>query len=88
MTVITPPMTQLRIDEVYIFISSGETGEGVCAMIRDGLSIPLIAADEARMRSLLPIARQIAHESGKRVKLIKLSQRTELMTFEPNETTQ
>ena len=62
-----PQNTQLRIDEVYVFVSSDETGEGVCAMVRDGLAVPLIAADEARMKSLLPIARLIAKESGKQV---------------------
>jgi hypothetical protein len=91
MTVIlAPPNEQLRIDEVWLFVSVDETGEGVCAapLMGAGSLVPLIAADEARLKSLIPIARQIARESGKRVKLIKLSQRTELMTFEPNETAQ
>ncbi len=91
MTVIlAPPNEQLRIDEVWMFISVDETGEGVCAapLMGPGSTVPLIAADEARLKSLIPIARQLARDSGKQVQLIKLSQRTELMTFDPNETAQ
>jgi hypothetical protein len=57
---------------------------GVCAVTVDGLSMPLIAADEARMKSLIPAARNIARASGRQVKLIKLSQRTELMSISPD----
>lgn len=91
MTVIlAPPNQQLRIDEVWMFISVDETGEGVCAapLMGPDSMVPLIAADEARLKSMIPIAWAIARESGKQIKLIKLSQRTELMTFDPNETAQ
>lgn len=81
-----PPNELMRIDEVYMFVSIDETGEGVCAapiMGADSL-VPLIAADEARMKSLIPWAQKLAALSGKQVKLIKLSQRTELMSFQPD----
>ncbi|MEH2565305.1 hypothetical protein [Bradyrhizobium sp. AZCC 2289] len=80
-----PPNEQLRIDEVWLFISVDETGEGVCAgpLMGPGTLVPLIAADQARMESLIPVARQIAQESGKPVKLIKMSARAELMTIAP-----
>jgi hypothetical protein len=87
MTVIhAPPNEQLRIDEVWMFISVDETGEGVCAgpLMGPGSMVPLIAADEARLKSLIPIARQLARDSGKQVKLIKLSGRTDLMTIQPD----
>lgn len=48
-----------------------------------GSLVPLIAADEARLNSLIPVAQQIAKESGKSIKLIKMSQRTDLMTIGP-----
>jgi hypothetical protein len=87
-TIHAPPNEQLRIDEVYLFISVDETGEGVCGapLMGPDTLVPLIAADKARMESRIPIARQIARASGKQVKLIKLSQRDELMTIEPHET--
>lgn len=84
--VLVPPNEQLRIDEVYVFVSIDETGEGVCAapIMGAGSLVPLIAADEARMKSLIPWAQKIARLSGKQVKLIKLSQRSELMSFQPD----
>jgi hypothetical protein len=84
--VLAPPNEQLRIDEVWLFISVDETGEGVCGapLAGPGSLVPLIAADEARLKSLIPIARQVARASGKQVKLIKLSQRTELLTISPD----
>jgi hypothetical protein len=84
--VLAPPNEQLRIDQVWIFISVDATGEGVCAapLMGSGSLVPLIAADEARLKSLIPIARQLARDSGKQIKLIKLSQRTELMAISPD----
>jgi hypothetical protein len=75
-----------RIDEVYLFVSMDETGEGVCAgpVLGPGTLVPLIAADKARMEQLIPWAKKLAEMSGKQVKLIKLSQRSELMTFQPD----
>lgn len=87
MTVIhNPPNQQLRIDDVWLFVSLDETGEGVCAgpLAGPGSLVPLIAADEARLKSLIPVARQIARASGKQIKLIKLSQRSEVMTIQPD----
>lgn len=85
MIVHNPPNEQLRIDEVWLFVSTDETGEGVCAgpLMGPGSLVPLIAADEARLNSLIPVAQQIAKQSGKSIKLIKMSQRTELMTIGP-----
>lgn len=81
----SPPNQQLRIDEVWLFVSTDETGEGICAgpLMGPGSLVPLIAADEARLNSLIPVAQQIAKQSGKSIKLIKMSQRTELMTIGP-----
>jgi hypothetical protein len=59
--------------------------EGVCAaplMGHDTL-VPLIAADKARLESLLPWAREVARISGKTVRLIKLSTRSEMMDINP-----
>jgi hypothetical protein len=87
MTIVhNPPNQQLRIDEVWLFVSIDETGEGVCAaqLMGAGSLIPLIAADEERLKAMMPVARRIAKESGKQVKLIKLSERTELMTIQPD----
>jgi hypothetical protein len=72
------------IDEVWLFITIDETGEHVCATRVGASVLPLMAADEDCMTSLIPLARKLASVSGKSLKLIRLGQRTELMTVYPN----
>lgn len=83
----SPPNHLLRIDAVWMFISVDEAGnEGVCAGPMPGLPgpIPLIAADEARLVSLIPMAEELARLSKMRIRLIKLSMRTELLVIGPD----
>lgn len=73
-----------RIDAVWAFISSDETGEGVCACYLPGMGMTaMIAADERRLQSLMPIAEELARFSGKVIKLIKLTTREEVRVIEP-----
>jgi hypothetical protein len=75
---------QDRIDEIYAFISSDETGEGVVAMtLADGSTIPMIGADMARVNDLRKVAQQIADVMHIRIKLIKLSVREEVEEIAP-----
>lgn len=84
--ILKPPNQLLRIDEVWMFVSVDATGEGVCAapLMGPGSLVPLIAADAARLKSLIPVARKLAKDSNTQVKLVKFSQRTELMAFSPD----
>ncbi|MBR0753530.1 hypothetical protein JQ604_15180 [Bradyrhizobium jicamae] len=84
--VLTPPNEQLRIDEVWLFVSIDENGEGLCAgpLMGPGTLVPLVAADKVRRDALMPLARQIAELSGKPVKVVKMSARTEEMTITPD----
>jgi hypothetical protein len=92
MTIIySPPNELLHIDDLWLFVSIDDKGnEGVCAapLAGPGSLVPLVAADEARLKSLLPVARQIARGSGKTVKLIKFSTRSEIMAIAPDGMTQ
>ena len=72
---------------MWAFISVDEQGnEGVCAATFPGLPgvTPLIAADEARLQSLLPMARHIARTTGMRIRLIRLGVRSELLVIGPD----
>ncbi|WP_046869312.1 hypothetical protein [Microvirga massiliensis] len=82
-TVIHNPGNQLlRIDEVYAFVSVDEQGnEGLCAATIGGVPMPLIAADADRLRSLVPVAEQLARATGMTIKLIRLKTREELRTI-------
>ncbi len=76
-----------KIDELFAFIAedTGPDDEGVAATFlpRFGVWIPLVGADMDRMKSLIPEAQRIAQVSGKSIKLVRFSQRTELEVIEP-----
>jgi hypothetical protein len=85
MTHIHAPPNDQKIEHVWMVISSDEEGEGVCAapLFGSGSLVPLIAADEERLESILPIAKILARESGKTIKLIKFSVREDVMEITP-----
>ena len=82
-----PVNTLARIDALWAFVSVDDDGnEGLCAMPLPGLPgpIPLIAADEARLRSLIPMAERLAAAAKMRIRLIKLTTREELLAIGPD----
>ena len=66
---IDPPNVLPRIERIWAFLSVDAAGnEGLCAAPLGGLGlVPLIAADEARLESLRPIAVYLAARTGKRI---------------------
>lgn len=73
-----------RIDEMFAFVVIDENGdEGVPAMISGGTAFPLIAADEARLESLRPIAAKMATMLGQPFTLCRFSVRTEIEVITP-----
>ena len=81
----SPPNHLLRIDSCYLFISSDEQGEGLCAAPMPNFPglMPLIAADPAWLRQLMALAQELATLTGKTIRLIKLTQREQLAVIEP-----
>jgi hypothetical protein len=76
-------MTTPDIEQLWAFISDDD-GEGIAAFLsNDGIWMPLIAADKARVDSLRKMAQQLATESGVPVKLVKFSVREDLEVLEP-----
>jgi predicted pyridoxine 5'-phosphate oxidase superfamily flavin-nucleotide-binding protein len=77
----------LRIDALWAFISVDKDGhEGVIAAPLGNMgTVPLVAADEARLQSLMPIARQICDALGTTVRLIKLTTREEIAVLNPRQ---
>ena len=74
-----------HITEIYVFASADEGGEGVVGMTlpvngRETF-MPFVCADKERMEQLKPIAKKIAQESGKTIKLIKFKHRKEIETL-------
>lgn len=74
----------LSIDSVWIAISVDEDGnEGVCAYPMGEMGMmPLIAADKNRLADIIPLAKRIAATAQCQVKLIRLTTREEVETFD------
>ncbi len=87
MTVIHNPKNYLaQIDQIWAVLSVDEGGEGVVAAPLNGMTVPLIAADEARLNSfVIPMAQQIAVISGKKMRLVKFHNREVVQEIFPIE---
>jgi hypothetical protein len=75
----------LRIDAIWAFVSVGEDGnEGVCAYPMGDLGpVPMIAADETRLKDLIPMAEHLASITHMTIKLIRLSTREDVRVIRP-----
>jgi hypothetical protein len=78
-----------RIESVFLFIAiDGNGSEGVAAAaIGPNKSwVPLIAADEARLKALVPVAKEIADQTHCKIKLIKMTTREDIMDIGDEQT--
>lgn len=81
-----PPNYLAQIDEIWAVLSVDEGGEGLVAAPLKGMTVPLIAADKARLESfIIPMAEQLADVFGKKLKLVKFRNREEIREFLPKE---
>lgn len=68
-----------RISEVIAAVAVGpDDEEGVCAVLRNGVWMPLIAADDRRKPFIIEQATMIARETQALVRIIRLSGREEI----------
>jgi hypothetical protein len=83
--VLTPKNTMPRIDSIWAYLSvdPDDGNEGVLSapLLGPGSQVPLIAADEARLKSIGPIAEKIAQATGRRVRLVKFATREVVREF-------
>ena len=59
----------------YLSVDPEDGNEGIVAGIFLGVSLPLIAVDEKRLRSLAPMAEEIARKTGRVIRLVKFTNR-------------
>ena len=69
-----------RIEEMYAFVAedSGPDDEGVVGMATGSGWMSLVGANMARVERLKPIAKSIAVETGKKIKLIHFTNREDI----------
>lgn len=75
-------MTNLKINEVYVFVAQDEDGEGIFAHSTyfngDHVFMPFVCADKERMQSLKPFAKKVSKEHNKKIKIVKFSVREDV----------
>ncbi len=72
------------IETITAFTFVDETGvEGICGFRYGNEWRPMVAADADRIRSLWPVAADIANATGRPVKLVQFGTRTELEKILP-----
>lgn len=77
-------VTGFRIGAVHAFVLVGDDGEeGIPAMRVGDSMIPLVAADETRLRQLQPVAQSFADVLGTRVELVRFTIREHVEWIEP-----
>jgi hypothetical protein len=67
-----------RIEHIWAFLSVDEGGEGVVSMTTKFGHMPMVAADEMRVKQLRPIAQAVAAQTGVRIRLVKFTVREEV----------
>jgi len=61
------------IDEIWMFCSVDEGGEGIIAIEVDGTMVPLLAADKARVDAIRGLAKSIGVDTGQKIVLKRFS---------------
>lgn len=78
------PLPPLKIESMSAFIAEESDGdEGLTAFFTPEGWLPMVAADEDRVQSLMPMAQMIANQTGRAVTLVRFSVRENLTTLHP-----
>ena len=76
----------LTIENVWMAISVDENGdEGVCAVMVGNSWMPLIAADRDRLPFVERSAQELADLQDKHIRIIRLTERSEVREINPKE---
>jgi hypothetical protein len=81
----TAPDGSQRIDRLWLVTYISEAGQETVAQAKlsTGEYAPLIAADSARLESMMPAARGLAKANNLKMRLIKLSNRIDIEDIAP-----
>lgn len=75
-----------RIDRLtaYVAVDPADDEEGIVGhRMPDGTMMPLIGADETRIRDMRPYAESVAAATGQQIKLVRFSVREDLDVIDP-----
>jgi|CXWL01.1.fsa_nt_gi hypothetical protein len=74
-----------KITEMYAFVTAdqGPDDEGVVGVNTPSGWMPLVGADMKRMEALKPIAKEVARETRKTIRILKFTTMTEVGKISP-----
>jgi hypothetical protein len=75
------------ITELYAFIATEDLGEGIPAIQLNGMMMPLVGADAARVETLRKLAQQVADGTGRTLTLARFAVRENMATITPRKHT-
>ena len=75
-------MPKIKMMFAFIATDEDEDDEGVIGMQVGGTWLPLVGADEARIESLRSVAEETARITGKKVTLVKFTNREDVEVIE------
>lgn len=68
-----------KIETITAIIGADENEEeGIWSALSDGVWVPMIGADWDRVKSMVPAAMSMARTTGKKFKVIRFSQMTDI----------
>lgn len=75
---------QLRIEQMYAYVVVDQDGtEGVPAFQAGAMAMPMVAADQARLDQLRPVAESMARQLGKPIELVRFTVREQVEVIQP-----
>ena len=78
-TVVHDAPNEAEITELYVFLSTDATGEGICGAMLNGVWTPLVTSKRRIAEKVMrPLAAEASRLSGKPVRLVKFSTREEM----------
>jgi SepF-like predicted cell division protein (DUF552 family) len=78
------PNFRITTIQAFIALDPEDNSEGIIGMMMpNGQWMPLIAADPDRLKDLRPLAENMAEQTHKEIKLIRLSVREDLEIIKP-----
>jgi hypothetical protein len=81
----TPGSESQRLNQLWLVTYINETGDEVVAQAKlaNGSYAPFIAADQARLESMMPAARGLAKANNIKMRLIKFTNRVDIENIVP-----
>jgi hypothetical protein len=77
------PKNTQNAHEIHAVLSKDDGGEGIMAAMSTQGMIPLVFIDEKMIQKLMPIIKKTAKETGRKLYVVKYTQREDIEIINP-----